>query len=92
MTAHTPGPWAIQDFEGEDVAIVGAGDYFIARVQFSDEELEDENQANARPIAAAPDLLAALKALLPEGWDDGVMDHMPGVFAARSAIAKAEGK
>lgn len=41
---------------------------------------------------AAADLLAACKALLPQGWDDGVMDHMPGVKMARLAIAKAEGR
>jgi hypothetical protein len=41
---------------------------------------------------AAADLLAGCKALLPEGWDNGVMDHIPGVQIARLAIAKAEGK
>jgi hypothetical protein len=38
---------------------------------------------------AAPELLKALKALLPKGWGDGTMDHMPGVKQAREAIAKA---
>ncbi len=43
-------------------------------------------------VSAAPDLLEAIKCLLPEGWgDDGTMDHMRGVKAARLAIAKAEG-
>lgn len=52
----------------------------------------DEGRANARLISAAPDLLAALKELLPEGWgDDETMDHIPGVAKARAAIAKAEG-
>ena len=40
---------------------------------------------------SAKDLLSACKELLPEGWDDGAMDHMPGVKKARLAIAKAEG-
>lgn len=41
-------------------------------------------------IAAAPDLLAACRALLPEGWgDDNTMDHMPGVKLARAALRKA---
>lgn len=49
-----------------------------------------EGMANARLIAAAPDLLDALKALMPEGWgDDDTMDHMPGIKLARAAIAKA---
>lgn len=38
------------------------------------------------------ELLQALKGLLPDGWDDGAMDHMPGVRDARLAIAKAEGR
>ena len=38
------------------------------------------------------ELLMALKGLLPEGWDDGSMDHMPGVRVARIAIANAEGR
>jgi hypothetical protein len=41
--------------------------------------------------SSAKDLLSACKTLLPEGWNDGVMDHMPGVKKARLAIAKAEG-
>jgi hypothetical protein len=49
-------------------------------------------KADAALIVAAPDLLAALKALLPDGWgDDDTMDHIPGVKQARAAIAKAEG-
>ncbi len=39
---------------------------------------------------AAEELLDALRGLLPEGWGEGHMDHMPGVLAARLAIAKAE--
>lgn len=35
-------------------------------------------------------LLAALKVLMPEGWGDGDMDHMPGIKQARIAIALAE--
>lgn len=50
--------------------------------------------ADAQLVAAAPDLLEALKGLLPRGWGhpDGHMDHMPGIKAARLAIAKAEGR
>lgn len=53
----------------------------------------DETTLNQRGhlIAAAPDMYAALETLLPEGWDDGVMDHMPGVKGARLALAKAKG-
>jgi len=29
----------------------------------------------------------ALKGLIPLGWDDGTMNHMPGIKAARDALA-----
>jgi hypothetical protein len=31
-------------------------------------------------------LRTALRGLLPRGWRDGTMDHMPGVKAAREAL------
>ena len=61
--AHTPGPWfAVAAADGETYisdsnAIVGGR--IIARTTFVDDEEED---ANARLIAAAPDLLKALDA------------------------------
>jgi hypothetical protein len=53
----------------------------------------EEMNANARLIAAAPELLAALKNLMPL-WDrDDVRDGYAAEFtAAEDAIAKAEGK
>jgi hypothetical protein len=53
---------------------------------------EEEAQAIAHMVGAATEMYEALKELLPEGWDDSVMDHMPGVKKARLALAKAEGK
>jgi hypothetical protein len=52
-------------------------------------ESEDERCANARLIAAAPDLLAALKAIVNRA-DDSPM-CWPEFDAARAAIARAEG-
>lgn len=70
----------------------------IAAKHFTPEEVE----ANARLIAAAPDLLAALKAILegrPELWGDDVHDGITdfpieeaALFAADEAIKKAEGQ
>ena len=46
----------------------------------------------SRAQSLVVDLLDALEGLMPEGWgDDDTMDHMPGVKAARLAIAKARG-
>lgn len=54
-------------------------------------DVHDEADANARLIAAAPDLLAALKAILNS---DGLPEHVHEDNRARAiaAIAKAEGR
>jgi hypothetical protein len=58
MTDYTPGPW---HYETTGPGLLGAfaGDDLIAGVASSDNQ-----EANARLIAAAPDLLAALDDLL----------------------------
>ena len=92
---HTPGPWTIDRYAGEpdNYAYFQAphwGNFAQAVVR-----MEGDNEdcpiglANARLIAAAPELLAALQACLavpnknrPDYiWDD-----------ARAAIAKATGQ
>lgn len=64
--AHTLGPWTIgtgsNPREPENHAIVGQG-LIVARVELSQPTHNAfQSQANARLIAAAPDMLAALKA------------------------------
>jgi len=86
---HTPGHWsdglhhqghlAIQSDNGRLVAFCGA----ISR---NDEQLE--NLANARLIAAAPDLLACLLDVLDADGDLDAMDFN----RYRAAIAKATGE
>ena len=95
---HTPGPWAVRTLEnfGFNVVHYIDGDKFdIARVA------KCHDEANARFIASAPDLLdGAKKALeVAESW---IHDQLDGTFAfdaaweeldsVRAAIAKAEGR
>ena len=67
-----------------------------APIAYCCDDYSDTPSPDARLIAAAPDLLAALKALL--GWNptcrSGIDDDAFGatIDAARAAIAKAEGK
>lgn len=61
----------------------------IAVVGEVDRYFENENEANARLIAAAPELLEALKALVNCPDYKGINTHE--MNAARAAIAKAEG-
>lgn len=87
MSAHTPAPWkVVESPNGKRYRCVqiGADDRYTTL---------EVLPADARLMAAAPDLLAALRDLLGKGaWRDGTMDHMPGVKAARLALEKATGK
>lgn len=65
---HTPGPWTLQELDGDEVYMIGlpqkVGFKVVAEVTFGyDEPWDTQQHANARLIAAAPDLLEALKRL-----------------------------
>lgn len=88
MSAHTPGPWAAVEWERHApttiVRDVEGRRTVIAEVEGGDSA---EVLANARLIAAAPDLLMALRALLARSD----MEYWPlEQEVARAAIAKAE--
>lgn len=68
MNKHTPGPWTIADGysnsgEADAIGVVSKwpSEWVIADVWKDSENLVVEAEANARLIAAAPDLLAALE-------------------------------
>lgn len=93
---HTPGPWSAGRAIPEDNTIsriVRAGYDHIAVVMDLDGAAQ-EAVDNARLIAAAPELLAVLQALVGEA-DLGEIDHDDGTRAllaqARAAIARATG-
>ena len=94
MSKHTQGPWAVrgiptgqryigpsQDGGAPSVALV------LSRVNVPDERLA----ADARLIAAAPELLEALQSVI---WaEDSQPDHREDAIRhARAAIAKATGE
>ena len=94
---HTPGPWWA-DFDGEntfdgvEIQQVGRLHYVpVANVpvDYTDRE---EREANARLIAAAPDLLEALDEAIE--WDSHDDMGWPALWLekAETAIAKAKGK
>lgn len=93
--SHTPGPWVPTKESGLRWRIQTAGDrgtlaYMTARPgshlgNFSYGQIE----ANARLIAAAPELLEALLGIV--GCTDGTM-YQTAMERARAAIAKALGK
>lgn len=80
-TKHTPGPWRYIGLE------IAADFVSIAVMRQWSDEVQAELQANACLIAAAPEMLEALRdtvdlELLREDW----------VHKVQAAIAKAEGK
>ena len=87
-TQHTPGPWSVNFKKFDEVtasngAIVASCNKLTGLVNL---------QANARLIAAAPDLLEALKGLV--AWADDLRreDPVEDLRKARAAISKAEGQ
>lgn len=90
-TKHTPGPWVAVRWSDDDVDAYGwsfsAGGYLLP---LSDLETDnpDECDANARLIAATPDLLNAVRFLL-NNPDNRI--SRTDRDAANAAITKATG-
>ena len=85
--AHTPGPWIAQNVGGKGWFIVTEDDLILAMTLKGD----DSDEADARLVAAAPGLLAALEQLV-EAHDGTHIILQPEHWAdARAAIAKAQG-
>lgn len=95
MNKHTPGPWKIVDAWNDHMVEGQNGEEIIW--QDGPHDTPTINKANACLIAAAPDLLEALYAMLSytadlnanQGFDE--YDHA-AVKNARAAIAKAKGE
>lgn len=92
---HTPGPWEKGIF-WNSVRISAGGkhiaDVYDHRFMGEGHEVGDENAANARLIAAAPDMLAVLRAIVEAGRRS---DQSCAVYCAEIAliaIAKARGE
>jgi hypothetical protein len=99
---HTPGPWWVDTPHLNDITSA-AGDVCVvpnkacegASITFATSMAADREEAwaNARLIAAAPDLLASLTALADAAEKarrtDGGWDFAVTLPAARAAIARA---
>lgn len=104
MSKHTPGPWTVGKRCGQEVDInapdgdpqLGYSSWSrMAVVYGCDGQPETGSrvvEANARLIAAAPDLLVALRELLEEGRGSTYPASECLLDAAEAAIAKAEGR
>jgi len=113
MSKHTPGPWRISyDHEGLPIVVAVAGGAVPIRTPFREDAFSADPRtradfdtatvdANARLIAAAPDLLAALEdaefllrkiAINPKEAGAMVDSFRRSAEDARAAIAKATGE
>ena len=84
---HTPGPWRVRLSTPEE-------GYYCWWIYDADDRevttVDGRDEANARLIASAPDLLAALKAF--PGFTDDATIGDKWIETMRAAIAKAEGQ
>ena len=89
MSKHTPGPWFVIEHKNADCVWTvqdkecGGGHAIALRYMIGPRD--DEDVANARLIAAAPEMLEALKAI-----DQAIMIEGKNANLIRAAIAKAE--
>lgn len=74
-TTHTPGPWATAVVVKDFVSVIDEKNgQYIADVYYrSDDDGNNETEANARLIAAAPELLDALVSLTDHLYDAGFL-------------------
>ena len=92
MGKHTPGPWEVAYLDKNGQSVVKAEHIEVCTCwHHCVGSIEKEMHANARLIAAAPDMLAALQAM--SAHYSGSLDHQPAyVKLGRAAIAKATGE
>lgn len=100
-TSHTPGPWYYRPEEPSVESQLQTGyNVLIAECRGSSSVPPDQARANARLIAAAPELLAALESIAGGHVDDIGTNRLGRVridveamqSIARAAIAKATGQ
>jgi hypothetical protein len=91
---HTPGPWGVEDYRGDGCRFrVWHDGILIAKI---DDDGPDFGEADARLIAAAPDLLEALQAAIAISdkyvFDAGRTAECQSVYdMCSAAIARAIG-
>jgi hypothetical protein len=89
---HTPGPWKIRYEKSgrtiDAVIVMGKSSAYFTR---GIGQTFDEQQSNARLIAAAPELLTALEWALDQLDDDLDPDYQAAFDAARATVKKATG-
>jgi hypothetical protein len=95
MSKHTPGPWQVgtTDSEGNLAVELYDSGPITALVLPMGEDFDSshapERDANARLIAAAPELLEALQAFV-DSWGRGYAQRLQAVKHGRNILARIE--
>lgn len=94
MTQHTPGPWAVvpaRTGENDSIYFEVHDGFGRTATVYGDIATDGEEAANARLIAAAPELLEALRELADHCRAFYMAERESILLNARAAIAKATG-
>jgi hypothetical protein len=90
MKQHTPGPWSFEELNGILEIIDETGLGTIAQLLTIESGISEEDIANARLIATAPEMLDALEWAVETA--DSEQYEASWYASARAAIAKAKGE
>lgn len=93
MSQYTPGPWLFEDNRDGTFSVWTRQPHIGTLVTVHDEDMNGAYpvEANAKLIAAAPDLFEALSEFLELYETDEGCIELPQYCAATAAIAKARG-
>lgn len=98
MSKHTPGPWrTIESANKTTRTVVGPdfpGQGYIADVNLcrTNDAQDVDGEANARLIAAAPELLAACRKVIEHRAKEYLDNTIEPYVSLANAINKAEGR
>jgi hypothetical protein len=97
--SHTPGPWVVEDSRKlkskklrQELLMVVARDGGMPGLIVNSGTVTKTDEANARLIAAAPDLLDALEEIVARFDDDNIKRTVDAIQSSRAAIKKAKGE
>lgn len=96
MSKFTPQPWSLHDYGAKTIYVSNKPTEVTPPVHICLVEgyiiSQEENQANAHLIAAAPELYEALGALLDAYYNSEPWDNLDAASKAIAALKRARGE
>lgn len=90
---HTPGPWTLEHWGDREIDVYAGEDTLVCSLRGGSTHPDDDSDADASLIAAAPTLLRELERMLYL-WEDAIgydKNYMYMGDGARAALVKAQG-